>query len=414
MVHWPIYVIAARENYGEKYIHKFSLILISFLCAHLLWKYIEKPFQKIPIPRFFRRDTEVFNYLKSRRPIVNLLILLILGLLYFVSFPSSESSNSNPKKNSSVERSNVKDFAYYESQLISSSPTTELPNAIESSTASSTVIDGNSELNSLIQKNSILLKSSIKDLTLSPAEAGRLIASKNDLTDFENSICSAWTVGIPPPDCVKNTNVSNSKRILIVGDSKMGMFAEVIGQYFEAKNWLVQYDVMNGCHLSDGLSLTQPGTCNIRSNWTLDHLRENKYDLIIFSEYPSPAINPARQNTFFNLLTKSGNKVLLLGTMTRVTESSECLSKTLQLSSQCTIANAKEKAGINWNRQLQSNLQSSNVFYVDSSQWFCVNQNCPLMVNEIFTFRDGVHLTATYVKTLKPIIFATLETVLAR
>ena len=282
----------------------------------------------------------------------------------------------------------------------------------ETSTVSSSLLQTRENINSLVEKNSISLKSSIKDWSLTSEEAGRLIAAKKDASDFEYSICSQSSTDIPPAICLKNADLNNAKKVMILGDSKMGMLADPIAQYFESKKWKVQYNVMAGCHYTDGYSLTNKKECLSRTNWTLDNLRKNKYDLIVFSEYPSPPENASMQNKFFELLKQSGNKVILLGTMTRITDPAECLTKNSTLSVQCTLMSTKETEGVNWAKQMLVGRQSDRFFYFDTAKWFCVNNNCPLLVNGIFTFRDGVHLTNTYVQTLRPIINATLDSVI--
>ena len=199
---------------------------------------------------------------------------------------------------------------------------------------------------------------------------------------------------------------------MILGDSKMGMLASPIAEYFESKKWKVQYNVMPGCHFTDGFSLANKKECLSRTNWTIDNLRNNKYDLLVFSQYPRPPENASAQNEFFELLKQSGSKVILLGTMTRIKAPEECLTKTLILSTQCTLLSTKEVEGPRWAKQMAIKHQSDRVFYFDTAPWFCVGKNCPLFVNGNPTFRDGVHLTNTYVQTFTPLINAILDFVL--
>jgi peptidoglycan/LPS O-acetylase OafA/YrhL len=416
LVHWPIYVVASRAKLSDKFIFKIVLIIISISVAHLLWKYVEQPFQKIPISKKLNRDTEVFKYLQTRRKIVNLMILVIVGSLYFVTFPYNSSQDLKPNEKDTTASSNVRNFAFFESQLVTQSSITPSMASNESSSAqvpASQVesIQPSGNLANLIANHQMTLKASIKDVQLSSSDLVNLTKSESDYSDFELSICPQKTAALPPPECLKNPGLKSAKKVLIIGDSKMAMLAGPIGQYFENKGWQVQYDVMFGCLMSRGFSLFDQKSCSERTKWTLQQLSKNKYDLIVFSEYPAKPPNTGAQESFYNLMTQAGDKVLLLGTMTKIKKPSECLTRTYLLSVGCSIANVNEMQGINWSKQLGLRHQSSKFFYIDTTSWFCVLNSCPVVVNGTFVFRDGVHLASTFVKSLDPIINATLDSI---
>lgn len=414
LVHWPIYVIALRENYTDSYINKIALVVASIACAHYLRKYVEIPFQRIPISKFLKRDIVIFDKLKSRRRVVYLLIFGILSALYLVSYPTTKSAHFGSNSNSSTEASNIKNFAYYESQLVNQPEAVGTISPTESATTESPSMQLSGNLETLLAANKAHLSTWIKDIQFSPTDAKNLVKAHTDLSEFERSACPQQSNAIPPANCLKKSSVMNPKSVILIGDSKMAMLSGPIGSYFESKGWQVQYDSMYGCHISINYSDATQKTCSERGDWTRKNLLKNKYDLIIISEYPIKPNNPQEQADFYNLVLQSGQKMLYLGNMAHIPNPSECITNTNLMKFSCTQDDQKEKSNINWNERMVSSLPANKVTYIDSSQWYCVNSNCPVLVDGNFVFRDGVHLTNTYQKILMPIINATLDYILQR
>jgi peptidoglycan/LPS O-acetylase OafA/YrhL len=412
LVHWPIYVIAQHENYTDGYVNKFALIIASIICAHFLRKYVELPFQRIPISKLFKRDVKIFDYLKSRRKIVNFLIFGVLGALYLVSFPINGSNNLSSNLTSSGTVANIKNFAYYESQLVNQpeAVSTASPNESTTSESQPTQLSGN--LGALLAANRAHLSTWIKDVQLSPTDVKNLDKAKTDSSKFESSTCAQQINGTPPVECLTKSNVKNPKKVILIGDSKMAMLSTPIGDYFESKGWQVQYDSMFGCHISYGSSDSAMKPCMERHQWTIANLTKNKYDLIVISEYPTKPTDPELQAQFYNLALQSGQKMLYLGNMAHTPKPSECITKTNVMKVACTLVNVNETSNINWNKQTVSALPTNKVIFFDSSQWYCVNRNCPILVEGNFVFRDGVHLSNTYQQILVPLINATLDNII--
>lgn len=44
----------------------------------------------------------------------------------------------------------------------------------------------------------------------------------------------------------------------------------------------------------------------------------------------------------------------------------------------------------------------------DYTPWFCPGDECPAVIGNVMVYRQGSHLTATYVRTLLPVVRATL------
>ena len=51
----------------------------------------------------------------------------------------------------------------------------------------------------------------------------------------------------------------------------------------------------------------------------------------------------------------------------------------------------------------------SNLIPIDTSSWFCVEQRCPAIIGNVVVYKDHGHFTATYARTLAPLLLERLE-----
>jgi hypothetical protein len=337
-----------------------------------------------------------------------------VGSLYLISYPVNNSVNISLIDSGNIEKSNIKNFAYYESQLISGGQLLDgnLQSVSESGTALNQTDLVASNLAGLMAENTSKLQSSMKVLELNSIELTKFRNAPTDLSDFEKSICPQQKSDIPPPECVIKSKNSNPKKVLIIGDSKMGMLTEGIAQYFKVKDWQIDYDVMLGCSMSQRLSSFDARTCNTRIDWTLKQIVKVKYDLIVFSEYPRVALSKSIQDEFYKNLISNGKMVLFLGQYGHIDNPQDCITKNNIIPLSCTMRPTQDLKDSESAKTTQILLQSQNVKFIDTSKWFCLPSNCPISINGIFAFRDGVHITNTYAKTFTPIINSMLDDIL--
>jgi hypothetical protein len=79
---------------------------------------------------------------------------------------------------------------------------------------------------------------------------------------------------------------------------------------------------------------------------------------------------------------------------TKISTPADCASKVQQLSLDMTAAgrSAVDPGGL------------TNVHFVNTTGWFCVARTCPAFAGTSPMFADGVHLTAAYSKSLRPVL----------
>jgi peptidoglycan/LPS O-acetylase OafA/YrhL len=408
LVHWPILIIANRLEFTENLAMRIGMLPVSIVCGHFLWKYIEIPFQKIPLPKKSIWDERIFHFLKSRRLLISSVFMFTVGSLYVVTYPqvSSKVFYSNQSLEALSNDPNLKIFADYQSQILSgntvepfqSQPRTENP-------------DGESpkNLDLLTQEIITAVGDGLKSTKLTQSEIVAFSKLTNDKSIFEKSSCYL-SISEIPPNCAINGNSVTSKTVAIVGDSKMGFFAQPLIDYFKQKNWKIVPMIMTGCHLSDPSDAIRKN-CTARSKWLLSEIESTRYDAIVSAEWPG-RLRSDYQDRYYATLQKNTDKLIIFQTNTSIPNPVDCVASDYTFTERCTT-----RVSDGGNYKIAQNalraLKSSKTYVVESQNWICIAERCPLSVNGIFITRDGSHLSYSYVRTITPLIYTILDSILS-
>jgi len=408
LVHWPVLIIANRLELTANLAMRICLVPVSIICGHFLWKYVEVPFQNIPLPKKSIWDERFFFFLKSRRVLISSIFMLTVGSLYIVTYPQASSKIFYSKQSLEVLKNdpNLKMFADYESQIVSGNT----GNTVQPQSGTETTTGVTSQnLETLNQEVVRAIEEGLKSTKLTNEEIVAFSSFSKDRSDFEKTQCITGRT-IIPLDCSVKSNTSVYQTVALIGDSKMGHFAQALTDYFKKKNWKIVPMVMAGCHLSEPENNIIPN-CTNRSKWMLDHVKSTKYDLIISAEWPGRT-QPAIQDNYYSTLQKYAGKLIILQTNSQTRDPSDCLAADYSFSESCTTAlgRAQDKeVSYTANRAFKS----PNTTVVESQNWICNGMRCPITANGIFITRDGSHLTASYVRAITPLINATLDSILS-
>ena len=232
----------------------------------------------------------------------------------------------------------------------------------------------------------------------------------SDKSDFEKGVCP--NAGEIEPRKICNfisPKVGIKKKLVIVGDSKVGQFVDSINNYFLPKNWDVYPYVMNGCN-PFVISTTQKN-CSGRLDWIANSLKLENFDLLIFAGYPTGDITTTGQQFLVNLI-RDSKKTILIGVTSKTPDPRECVSRDLSIAEKCNYILPDEVSSIRKISGIFSSLQSSQVGYIDTTAWSCIAQFCPVIIGNTFVTRDGSHLTRSFSKKIEPILHANLDVLL--
>jgi peptidoglycan/LPS O-acetylase OafA/YrhL len=406
LVHWPIFVIFNHFNLLENSLVTFSLIPISTLCGYLLWKYIEIPFQRITIPKRINWDETLFHFVKARRALIGILALLLVGSLYLVTYPELPRQFLSNKGDliSSANQENLQRFAEYEGELLSGESSGSPAPLIAADTQTGSVKVDLEALESQVISD---LKAGISLSSINQLSPNVLATLTNDASPFEKSACAARDSEVPM-DCASGNRAPDAKRVALVGDSKMGHFAQPLIEYFSGKDWLVESFIMNGCKSLNPKDDFRKN-CPARSKWILDHLKSNKYDLVVIASWPTDGGSEARN--YLRSIQEVSSHLIVFLTTPQVRAPRDCITPINTYTLECQTIDPKLMPSMVAAHKAAKSLNGENTFVVNSDRWVCVANICPYLSGDQFVSRDGSHLSYSYVRKITPLIFATLDSI---
>ena len=414
LIHWPVVLLISNFIPSYGFMNKGLKICSSIILGHVLWRYIETPFQRIRITNKLNSlDSIIFEQGRKRKEVIFGIPAVLILFVFVSTFPSNLSwvqNNSNLAK-SAKNNTFLKPFADYENQFVQGQ-NSQVPGGPDASKtpdalpAESLGLLKNT-LNGLIQSNSIELKNaqSVKKIPLELKNLFNLIGM--DKSNFEKGVCPNYDTIEPPKNCnFISPKVGIKKRLVIVGDSKVSQFVDSINNYFLPKNWDVYSYAMNGCNpfVPETLKIN----CSGRLDWIANNLKLENFDLLIFTGYPAGDITSKGKQYLVNLI-RDSKKTILLGVTTKTPDPKECVSKDLSIAEKCNYILPAEVDATRKISSMLSSLQSSQVGYIDTTAWSCIAQFCPVIIGNTFATRDGSHLTRSFTKKIEPIFFANLD-----
>jgi peptidoglycan/LPS O-acetylase OafA/YrhL len=407
LVHWPIFIVfdSLDTSYGA--VARLCLIPISIFLAFLLWKFVEIPFQSIPLPKTGFWDASIFNFLKIRKYWIGTLTFILVGSIYLVTYPSASYNffPSNSVDSRVALDPNLKKYSDYQSNLITNSQS-----LAEEQTQNNdlSLLETDANVATLTNDHVANLKKAINLTTLSTQTADMLKNVKKNISPFEASPCTYQDTEIPPNCSIGGSSVQ-SKSVALIGDSKMSHFAQPLINYFTKKGWRIEPLIMDGCVLS-APELSDMKNCLERSQWVLNKIATAEYDLVISAEWPANRISEYRRN-FYKSIQQNSKYLIVLQTNSKTQGPIDCVSNKNTYKLDCQIVN--KDLVPDWRAALSymSSLKSKNTSVINSQEWICVENICPYVFEDVLITRDGSHLTYTFVKKIERLIYATLDSI---
>lgn len=408
LVHWPIYILCARYSFGSNLVEKFLLFPISFSFAYILWKHVEKPFQKLRIPNFLSVDRSIFYFIKNKRVVIFGIGFLIISSLYVVTYPtvSNQLFSSNHSIDGLKNDPNLMNYAQYEKQLINSTGSPELltNSVVETTTRlTSQTLNAISDIATWSQKNSIFIEEGLKKTALTPTEIAQFKVLKYDLSPFEKSKCGNQT-SAEIPDCSMGNSSESSPKVALIGDSKMGHLAQPLIDYFIQKGWKVDPLVMFGCRLSNPSNDFQPN-CTKRAQLVLQKIASEKYDLILSAEYPAAPSDIQSRKNYLLEISHNTKKLIIFEGAPSFPNTVDCVDSANKLILNCNTSNLNELPSWKLSRSQDESMLSDSIKIIDTTAWFCKNFQCPVVIDGVFVFRDGKHFSYSFAKKISPVLY---------
>jgi hypothetical protein len=232
----------------------------------------------------------------------------------------------------------------------------------------------------------------------------------------------------PPTPCVSG-DADGSVRLVAVGDSMMQQWEPALDLLGRERGVRVELYSMSQCPFTLAVPLKNGEPferCRQWSGEVLDALLADPPDLVLTSQgewraVPNPgdpasvASAEAMQAGLHSLWTALDRAGITIGVLLKnpkwadETQVYECVARNRDHLTACartpdtTIADMQRAAVAS---------SATRVHVVDLNPYVCSASTCPAVIGNVLVYRQGTHLTRTYVETLAPRLEAALEPLL--
>ena len=247
-----------------------------------------------------------------------------------------------------------------------------------------------------------------------------LSKARGDMEPLDRDRCTLQTLQSTPTDCVYGDR-NGSKTVVLLGDSHAAHWFPAIEQLAKKNGWKLLPHTKVSCRFVDMefLSRTLQRLYHECFRWrdaVIDRLKRIKPDMVIVTVAralkPARAVddNPRRQGEAAARLLKQipGQKVVLVDTPQSRVDPPACLSSNKSDIRRCTTTWSR---AFSWRYlHLEKALAKAlgGVPMINLSEEICPGHTCPAVIGNKIVYRDYHHLTATFSRSLAPLIEAQL------
>ncbi len=348
LVHWAFFVVflfdAERTGFGEK----FGAIIVTFELAMLSYFLIE----------LTTRYNQMLKHSMRRVYLMGLSLILVAGSI----------SGSILYVNS--QKYEAKDFKLA------------------------------SEESGIIQK----IKESLKVSTLSD----ELVVPAGKVPDDKFTDCMTTkeaTTLVKNESCVLG-NPSSNKKIVLIGDSHANQYIQTFDTIAKKYDYKLISFTKPGCPFQDaklnyGDTKIDYEECYLFRSLALTEIEKLNPDVIIPIQIDYPTSTPEIWKNYLVKLKSISKKVItVLDSPHPVVNIPQCLIDNKSNIQVCNIIKMKDPIR---NRKLENEikmLSDLEISRIDTNNWFCFEQSCPAVIDNIVVYHDVSHVSNTYAKYL--------------
>jgi hypothetical protein len=254
-----------------------------------------------------------------------------------------------------------------------------------------------------------------RELRPTPAQA------PNDTEVLWRDGCFAWDWVTRPRTCVFG-ELDSTYKVALVGDSHTSDFFPAFHKLAIAHHWKLYTFVKSNCpfvdlrlrHVVGGKAYPE---CAIWNHNVLRRLQRLRPDLTVTVPFRwispiDPSQNTARREgaSIGRMLAQvSGRKIVIVDTPFSFRNVPQCLEAHSR--AQCAIPKSQALSGGVRTRERKAAAVGGGT-YLDLTSKICNGFPCRVVTDGILMFRDSHHLTATYTRSLAPMVDAALNRIL--
>jgi peptidoglycan/LPS O-acetylase OafA/YrhL len=222
------------------------------------------------------------------------------------------------------------------------------------------------------------------------------------------------------PECVYG-NPSSETTVVLFGDSHAMQWFPAINQLAKERNWRLVGLTKSACppaevNINNATLRREYRECAEWREQMLERIAREKPSLIVTSSLPnySPREDgkrlrgEARKQALVEGYASTLRKLRATGAPVALIEDvphpnkdiPECVSRELDDLQRCATPKSKALGYPKINTRAAQ--EAEGVHLIDPTPVLCLEKTCPAVIGDVLVYRNGAHLTATYVRTLIP------------
>ena len=211
------------------------------------------------------------------------------------------------------------------------------------------------------------------------------------------------------PSCVYGAK-DGTTTVALLGDSKMGQWFPAVTDIAATEDWRVELYLKSACSFS---YQAREDDCSQFGRNVIKHFEEEGAPDIAIVSHGAPASPELRDGSEQAVedLKAMGTKVVYLADSPRpdVSEVYTCVEENPEDFSACAFpAKGKGRAGVG-TPNLEQAAEATDTPFVDLNEWICPpGSTCPPVISDTLVYRQGSHVTASYIRTLTPMLYRSL------
>jgi peptidoglycan/LPS O-acetylase OafA/YrhL len=230
----------------------------------------------------------------------------------------------------------------------------------------------------------------------------------NSRTDIPRSYNDGCHQKMEEPEvlkCVYGVKENPKYTVALVGGSHSAQWLPSLEVFAEEESINILYFSKSDCRFTDSEENLHR-SCLTWNRDLMEILKVKKPDLVFttadIGEYPYDDIPEGYLSVWEKLKSENIHVFALRDNPWLGFDVPTCVNRYGPKSEQCTVEREAVLSKISaWDR-LQE--KPDNVFYADLSDYICNDQTCEPVVGNVLVYRDKHHITATYAKTLAPML----------
>lgn len=251
-----------------------------------------------------------------------------------------------------------------------------------------------------------------------PAIDNLILPSSAQLVDDNGIAFDCWSdKNQPLQSCGFGPTTGNPVRVALVGDSHAAMLLPGLVPELDRANWRLDSYVGWGCQWT----VSVENQCQGARADIQDRLMSGGYDLVITTasrhSYAGQPYDQAVQDytTAWKPVIATGTKVVVIADNPMPSpEATECLLESGDDHARAAACTTARSTALMLRDHLIEAAAATGVPLVNLEEAYCTESGCPMVSNHVVVYRDNSHITATFSKTLGPVIMKKLQAIVSR